>query len=139
MVFEKIAWFTAVLVTAIMAVIAIVQPDAALRAVRNIVIIDGLVLGALWLAGRGRVRAASWIYVWGCVLLITLNAISAGGIRSPGIPAFLIFVMMAGLLLGEREGGAMAVACAVLGLGLIAAERWGLMPAQASDYTALVR
>jgi len=43
---------------------------------------------------------------------------SAGGIRSPGVTMFFIFVLMAGLLLGQRAGIVAAALCAAIGLAL---------------------
>jgi hypothetical protein len=103
-VFRRVAWITALVVTVVMPVIALAQPDAARRAVRVIVLLDGMVLFTLWLTRLGRVRLASWIYVLVLISLITYNAPAVGGIRSPGVQAYFIFAMLAGLLLGTRVG-----------------------------------
>ena len=138
-VFRSVAWVTALIVTVIMPLVALAQPDTLLRALRVMVVIDGTVLFTLWLASRGRVRLASWIYIWVIISLITYNAPAVGGIRSPGVQAYFIFVMLAGLLLGTRAGIMMAVVCAVLGLGLVVAEHLGLTPAEPADYSAISR
>ena len=137
--FRRVALFTALIITAIMPVIAIAQPGVIGRAVRNILVVDGMVAIALWLNSRGRVRAASWLYVLVILALITYNAPAGGGIRSPGVQAYFIFVMLAGLLLGVRAGIAMALICAALGLGLVVAERTGVLPAQGADYNIVTR
>ena len=137
--FRTVAIATALIVTLAMPVIALVQPDTTLRALRVVMVIDGMLVLTLWIAGRGRVRLASWIYVWVIVSLITYNALPVGGIRSPGVQAYFIFVMLAGLLLGARAGVMMAVVCAALGLGLVISEYVGFAPVAHSDYSALSR
>ena len=138
-VFRNVARTTALIVTAIMPVIMFAQHEAIWRALRNVVVVDGMVLFTLWLAGRGRVRAASWVYVCVLVALVTFNAPGAGGIRSPGIQSYFIFVMMTGLLLGDRAGIKMAVACAVLGLALVIVEVTGVTATRQVDYNPVVR
>jgi hypothetical protein len=138
-VFRKVAWATAVIVTAIMPLIALVQPPVVWRALWVTLVIDGVVVLTRWLAGRGRVRAASWVFVAVIVAVITVNAPAAGGIRSPGVQAYFIFVMMAGLLLGARAGVTMAVVCTLLGLGLVVADYTDIAPAQRVEYNAVAR
>ena len=76
----------------------------------------GLVLLAV--NRRGHTRAASIALVAGLVTLVTVMSFSAGGIRSPGVTMFFIFVLMAGLLLGQRAGIVAAAVCAAIGLAL---------------------
>jgi PAS domain S-box-containing protein len=138
-VFRTVAGVTALVVTVVMPLIALVQPDTVVRALRVMMVVDGTVLLTLWLAGRGRVRRASWVYLWVIISLITYNAPAVGGIRSPGVQAYFIFVMLAGLLLGVRAGIGMAGVCAVLGLGLVVAEYAGISPSRPADYNAAAR
>ncbi|HEU0013036.1 MAG TPA: ATP-binding protein, partial [Longimicrobium sp.] len=138
-VFRGVARVTALVVTIIMPVVVLVQPDIFTRALRVLLVVDGTVLLTLWLARRGRVRAASWIYVLAIITLITYNALQVGAIRSPGVQAYFIFVMLAGLLLGPRAGIATGVVCAALALGLVLAESLGMAPVRTGDDNALSR
>ncbi len=137
--FRNVAWATALIVTAIMPVVMFAQREAFWISARNLLVVDATVLVALWLAGRGHLRAASWTYVSVLVLLVTYNAPEVGGIRSPGIQAYLILAMLTGLLLGERAGVMMAITCAVLGLGLVTAQSSGFVPAHQLDYNPVAR
>ncbi|HEX6037689.1 ATP-binding protein [Longimicrobium sp.] len=138
--FRSVSLFTALIVTVIMPVIAVIQPDSAWRAARVMVVVDATVLFTLWLAGRGRVRLASWIYLWAIIALLTFNALTAGGIRSTGVQAYGVFVMVAGLLLGMRAGVVMTGVCAALGLALVVAERMGLpLPRDTDSYDVASR
>lgn len=138
--FRSVSLFTALVVTVIMPVIAAIQADAVWRAARVLIVVDATVLFTLWLAGRGRVRLASWIYLWVIIALVTYNALTAGGIRSTGVQAYCVFVMLAGLLLGMRAGVLMTVVCAALGLALVVAERMGLpLPRDTDSYDVVSR
>jgi PAS domain S-box-containing protein len=138
--FRGVSLFTALVVTVIMPVIVIIQPDSVWRAVRVMIVVDATVLFTMWLAGRGRVRLASWIYLWAIIALITFNALTAGGIRSTGVQAYGVFVMVAGLLLGIRAGVVMTMVCAALGLALVVCERMGLpLPRDTDAYDVASR
>jgi len=138
--FRDVSLFTALVVTVIMPVIIVIQPDSVWRALRVMIVVDATVLFTLWLARHGRVRLASWIYLGAVIALITYNALTAGGIRSTGIQAYFVFVMVAGVLLGMRAGIVMTVVCAGLGLALVVAERMGLpYPRDTDGYSAPAR
>ena len=59
---------------------------------------------------------------------MTALAVTAGGVRSPGVTMYFVIVLMTGLLLGERAGAVTALVCAALGFGLLMAETSGLLP-----------
>src|SRR5262249_44723325 len=90
------------------------QPAAASRALATSVFIPVLGLVLLQLNRLGRTRLAGILFTGGLILLITGQAITAGGVRSPGVTMYFIIVLMTGLLLGEREGAVAALSCAAL-------------------------
>ena len=130
-----LAWGTMGVAVVALLAIAILQPSVRPLAFSNIafVVILGLIL--LELNRRGWTRLASWVLVVGLITRITWTALAAGGIRSPGVGAFLIFALMAGLLLGQEAGIASAIACALISLSLAIAERAGWLPPAAVVYT----
>jgi PAS domain S-box-containing protein len=106
----------------------IIQPTQALRWILIIATVDGLGLALLGVNERGRTRLASIVLVAGLLLIITVAAATAGGIHSPAATCYLTVVFIGGLLLGVRAGGVTAVLCCVCGLGLVFAERKGVLP-----------
>jgi|CXWL01.1.fsa_nt_gi PAS domain S-box-containing protein len=124
-VFREVAGWTLGLVLLIVPIIMVIQPDTVPRGLRVIVVIGSLSLVTLSLNHLRQVNLACWLFLGGVIALLTTNAPPAGGIRSPGIQAFFIFVMLAGLLLGQRAGMLTALVCALLGLGLVVLERTG--------------
>jgi len=123
--FHAVGLSTLGLVTLVVPLVMLLQPDTVGRGLRVIVVIDALALGTLWLNRRGHPGPASWIYLGVVFALLTFNALTAGGIRSPGVQAYFIFVMLAGLLCGERAGVGAAIVAAGLGLALVVAEAQG--------------
>ena len=128
--FHGVGLTTLALVDAMLPVIAFVQPDTLVRVLSSIGVVNGLCLTTLALNRRGRTDLASWLYIGVILALLTVNATTAGGIRSPGVQAYFIFVMMGGLLLGERVGVITALVCAMLGLGLVLLEVLGVVSPQ---------
>jgi hypothetical protein len=82
--FRTIAASTALIVTVILPLLLLAQPDAFWRALQVIGVVDALVLVTLSLNRYGSTRFASWLYLGVILTLLTFNAPSAGGIRSPG-------------------------------------------------------
>ena len=117
--------------------ITVAQPALWRRTGVAIAVINVVCLLPLAVARRGRTRLASWMLVSGLVLLVTGLAVRAGGIRSPGVAAYFVFVMMAGLLLGDAAAAILAAVCVALGLGLALAETVGLLPPQTVRYSAM--
>lgn len=128
--FHGVALTTLALVTTIIPAAIAAQPTVLLRGLFAIAVVDSLTLTTLALNRRGRTRLASWLYICVILALLTVNATTGGGIRSPGVQAYFIFVMLAGLLLGERVGVITGLACAALGLGLVLLEFFGAVSAE---------
>ena len=105
--------------------IVILQPETMSRSALAAVFISGLGLFLLHVNRSGRTRLAAMVFTGGLLALMTALAVTAGGVRSPGVTMYFVIVLMAGLLLGERAGTVTALVCASLGLGLLLAERAG--------------
>jgi PAS domain S-box-containing protein len=108
--------------------VMIYQPATASRGAAAAVFITVLGLVLLHINRRGKTRLASILFAAGLIALMTVLAVSAGGVRSPGVTMYFVIVLMSGLLLGERAGAITAAICAALGFGLLMAESFGLLP-----------
>lgn len=60
----------------------------------------------------GRTRIASWTFVVGLVLIVTQRAWGTGGIYAPISVFYVLFVLMAGGLIGTQASVTVAVLCA---------------------------
>ena len=116
--FRQIAGGMMAVATTVLVVLMFVQPEQFTRALAALAAVNALGLVLLAVNRRGHTRAASIALVAGLVALVTAMSFSAGGIRSPGVTMFFIFVLMAGLLLGQRAGIVAAASCAAIGLAL---------------------
>jgi PAS domain S-box-containing protein len=88
--------------------------------------VDGLVL--LFLARRGRVKAASVAFVATMFVLVTSAAWTAGGITAPSIAVYYIIPFLAALLLGTQAAIAVTLAIIATGIVLILAGASGMIP-----------
>ena len=111
------------------------RPNTNLRGPAAIAFMFILGLVLIQLNRRGHTRLAGVLFTAGIISLITALAISAGGVRSPGVTMYFVIVLMIGLLLGEKEGTVAALLCASLGFALLETERSGLLP-PAVQYTS---
>jgi signal transduction histidine kinase len=135
--FHYAVWLIMLVTTVVVLGIVATQIELAAWALRSLATVDGLGLAGLMLNRQGKTRLASLLLVGGVIALVTFNSLSAGGIRSPGVTLYFVFVLMAGLLLGQAAAIVTALACAMLGLGLIVAEGNGFLPEPTVRYNAV--
>jgi signal transduction histidine kinase len=88
---------------------------------------------------RGRPNLAGWCLVLGLVALVTYRSWMLGGLHSPVVPLYVIFVLMAGLLLGGHAGALVAVICFSCGVAMAVADQAGSLPAAQFGLPPLVR
>jgi PAS domain S-box-containing protein len=133
-IFHRVTLTMVAFATPLLVLIPLIQLDVLPRAAMALLVIDGLGLGLLEANRRGHTTLASHLLIGGLVALVTVLAFTAGGIRSPGVTMYFIFVLMSGLLLGQRQAIGVAVICAALSLVLVLVERAGALPAQRAVY-----
>lgn len=118
--FFMVAWSTILILVAGQLGMTIFAPEAWSRRAMNCVYLLILVLGLIEVNRRGATKVASWLLVLGLIAILTYRVITTGGLRSSGMCGYVTFVLLAGLLLGERGG--VLVALLIAGIGIIIAE-----------------
>jgi signal transduction histidine kinase/FixJ family two-component response regulator len=126
--FRVVGWSTLVITTVALSLLIVEQPESFGRRAGSIVFITLLVTFQQRLDRRGRTRLASWCLVLGLVGIVTQRAWVLGGIQAPATPLYILFVMMAGLLLGPRGGAILALVCLLCGASLVLADELGHLP-----------
>jgi signal transduction histidine kinase len=129
-----VAWGGIALAAVFFVIVMVVQPSVAGRAMLALAGWSVAGLGAVLLAKRGYAVGGAWFMVAAFFSMSTALAYSGAGIRNPGINAYYVVVLMAGLLLGERAGVAVGIAGALAGLALVLAERVAGPLRQAVEY-----
>lgn len=122
-----IKWPFFAVVAVVLSIAVAVQPETLARRAITIGVVGLLVAALHELNRRGRTRQASWALVTGLTLIVTQRAWGTGGIHAPVAVFFVLFIIMAGVLLGKRGGAVIAglsVACAI---ALVWAESRGLL------------
>jgi signal transduction histidine kinase len=138
-IFHRVVWITMGAATVFLLMVALIQQDVAPRAVFAVGFINLLGVSLLHLSSTGRTHVASWLLVLALIALVTGMSLQTGGIRSPGLSYFLVFVLMAGVLLGMRAGVLSGIGCALVTLGLVVLEATGRLPAQTVFYSPEAR
>jgi len=96
---------------------------------------SALVLSLWFVMHRGYVRLASTAMVVGAWTLLTAAATGAGGVRSPAFGGYVIVILSAGLLLGQRAAVGWALASVAAGLAMLVADASGLLPEPLAPHT----
>jgi PAS domain S-box-containing protein len=132
--FSRLALGILTVYTALGVFFVLAQPETLLRRVVTTLMLWALFLGLLYVNRRGGTRFA------GVCLLIILSAAVAerawvsGGINSPIVPFFIIYLLIGGLLFGKRGAFAVAVASVIISAGLVAAHHAGVLPPATYTY-----
>ena len=132
-------WIGMACATVAFAILAIVQPSSALRAIATLVAIDVLGLTVLEVSRRGHPRAGSALAIGSLIVLATALAPSGGGIHSPGATLYIAFVLLAGVLLGPRAALNTALVCALAAAGLVVGEITGHIDTSVEPYGPIGR
>lgn len=91
--------------------------------------------GLLGVVRKGWQRPAGWIFVVSLLTLFSSAAWTAGGLSAPVIHGYFAVILLAGLVLGPREGVFMATLVFLCGGGLALAEHEGFLPAPWVQHT----
>lgn len=84
-------------------------------------------LTALYLIGRSRIDAALKVFVYLDWIAVSAGCLLNGGLRSPGILAYPVIVIMAGWLIGQRAAIALTALTVAMSGGFVLAEHLGLL------------
>ena len=134
---HSVSWSFLVIVTGGVTSLMVLLPETPYR--WDTIFVGAVISGlsALVLNRVGRTRLASFLLLTTLWLLASWNALTAGGIRAPGITAYLCIILAAGLLLGERAGIVMGLICTLSGLAFVLLEARGWLPASQVNHTSL--
>lgn len=126
--FQRVVWTTMAIATLILMLQILEDPATLARRAVSIAFTDGFGLIALALNKRGYTRFASGLFIAALLFIVTWRAWSIGGLDAPLTAAYVVMVVMGGVLLGWQGGATVAVACAALTLTLITAKVHGWLP-----------
>ena len=85
-------------------------------------------LGVLVLLHRRHLRLASLLLASAFWMVVTLVSLTLGGIGGPVVGAYVLIILIAGLLLGRRVGMYFTALCVVGTLGILLAETSHVLP-----------
>jgi PAS domain S-box-containing protein len=123
-------WFTGILF------LLVLQPETLVQRIISLAILAALVVPIHALNRRGFTDLGSWILVLGLVFHVSQRAWHTGGVQAPIIPLFVVFVMMSGLLLGQRGALVVAAVCVATTFGLVIAQGQGMLPPAQFNFPA---
>ncbi len=120
---------TMAIATILLLLLWIALPQNSMRWISSIFVFDLICLGLLFLNRKGNTSIASGLFISLCISTIVFLALFGGGIRSATIQIIPVVVLMAGLVQGWKAGLFTGLVTAVIGLGLVLLELWGILPA----------
>ncbi|MGB0388947.1 MAG: ATP-binding protein [Ardenticatenaceae bacterium] len=101
-----------------MIALSIIAPDLIYR-VEILSVVFPLVLGMLFLMRRGYVQLATICMGGVAWVIMTLLALSSGGVRAPGFNSYILVILFTGFLLGGRVGIGIAFLSMLSGLTMM--------------------
>ena len=108
-----VSWPFFSVVVVVLAIAVLVEPHTLGRRATTIAAVGTLITLLHAISRAGRPALASWILVIGLSLIVTQRAWITGGIHAPVAVFYVIFIVMAGVLLGTRGGFVTAAVCFV--------------------------
>ena len=105
------SWPFFAVVTVMLGVAVLVEPQTLGRRAITIALVGTLILFLHTLSRAGRPVLASWILVVGLSVIVTQRAWITGGIHAPVAVFYVLFIVMAGVLIGTRAGFVTAAVC----------------------------
>lgn len=112
----------------LLVVLALVQLESLQPRALALAVLWSVVGTVLELNRRGWTRVSTWGLLLGLIALVTYRAFHLGGMHSPVVPYYVIFVMTSGLLLGVSGGVITTFICLAAGAWLAWLEETGALP-----------
>jgi signal transduction histidine kinase len=121
----SISWSFFGLLAVLLTVASMITPSTAARRAASIGSVGALVILLHVLNRIGRTALASWLLVFGLIVIVTQRAWGVGGVHAPVAIFYIMFVLMGAGLLGVRASVVVAFACVASATLLAGAERAG--------------
>ncbi|HEX6942932.1 MAG TPA: HAMP domain-containing sensor histidine kinase [Gemmatimonadaceae bacterium] len=106
-----VSWPFFAVVAVMLSMAVLVEPDTLGRRATTVAAVGALITLLHAISRAGRPALASWILVIGLSVIVTQRAWITGGIHAPVAVFYVIFIVMAGVLLGARGGFVTAAVC----------------------------
>ena len=113
-----VAWPFFAVVVVMLAIGVMVEPHTLARRATTVAAVGILITLLHAISRAGRPTLASWTLVIGLSVIVTQRAWITGGIHAPVAVFYVIFIVMAGVLLGARGGIVTAAVCFVGAIAL---------------------
>jgi signal transduction histidine kinase/DNA-binding response OmpR family regulator/PAS domain-containing protein len=137
--FWRIGWGVLIIYPLLASVAVVLQPDSFERRLISTIGRVAIVVPLLVLNRLGKTALASWCLIAGLTFLSAERGWILGGLDAPALaPFFILYVLIAGLLLGQRGAFAFAAVCSAVGIGFLAASGSGILPATIEKFSGPV-
>lgn len=136
-----VSWPFFAVVVVLLAIGVLVEPHTLGRRATTVAAVGALITLLHAISRAGRPALASWILVIGLSIIVTQRAWITGGIHAPVASFYVIFIVMAGVLLGARGGLVTAAVCCAGAIALTLGTAMGWLtprPAAGSSLDGLV-
>src|SRR5687768_13007283 len=115
-----VSWPFFAVVAVVLGIGVLVEPHTLARRATTVAAVGVLVAILHVISRSGRPVLASWVLVLGLSVIVTQRAWITGGIHAPVAVFYVLFIVMAGVLIGVRGGLVTAAGC-LLGASILTA------------------
>jgi PAS domain S-box-containing protein len=134
--FWRIAWGVLIIYPLLASIAIVIQPESFERRIISVIWRVAIVVPLLVLNRHGKTALASWCLIVGLILVSAERGWFLGGLEAPALtPFFILYVLAAGLLLGQRGAIAFAAVCSAIGFGFLVASGSGVLPATTEKFS----
>ena len=106
-----VSWPFFAVVAVVLGIAVLVEPETLSRRATTVVAVGALITLLHTISRAGRPVLASWLLVLGLSVIVTQRAWITGGIHAPVAVFYVLFIVMAGVLIGSRGGLVTAAGC----------------------------
>jgi signal transduction histidine kinase len=132
-----VSWPFFAVATVLLGIAVLVEPNTLVRRATTIAAVGGLMTVLHMTSRAGRPVLASWMLVIGLSVIVTQRAWVTGGIHAPVAVFYVLFIVMAAILLGSRGAVATAAACTLGAIALTAGTMLGWLAPRSGAGSAL--
>jgi PAS domain S-box-containing protein len=111
-------------------------PGSSPRFLAYVCLYDATFIGLLFLNRSGRTQLSAGLLVAAIAAVLSVSAWTAGGVRAPGMMAYLLLIGIAGILQGPRAAALTGAIGGAISLGMLGAELTGHLPSPSVRHTS---
>ena len=124
-----LCWMWAIVINVLLGLRIVFIRDFLLHDSLVIITTDVVLFTCLLINKKGHSKAAAYLFLFVCAIVLTVLVFTSGGVDTPAITGFLPMIFLAGILFGKRASIVAAVVSILIALAEVVLAKNGMLPA----------